>query len=57
VVLAVVELLIRWIHLPKLSRMLGVRLDLQPVQMSGEPLRASDLTRREFRQARIALAD
>src|SRR5262245_57439252 len=30
VVLLVVELLIRWIPLPRLSRVLGVRLDLSP---------------------------
>ena len=35
VVMVVVELLIRWVRLPRLSRMLGVRLDLEPVQMSG----------------------
>ena len=54
VVMVIVELLIRWVRLPRLSRMLGVRLDLGPVQMSGRPLRESDLTRRELRQARIA---
>ena len=54
VVLVVVELLIRWVRLPRLSRMLGVRLDLAPVRMDGEPLRESDLTPRELRQARIA---
>jgi Transglutaminase-like superfamily len=53
VVMVVVELLIRWVRLPKLSRMLGVRLDLEPVQMSGEPLREADLTCSELRQVHI----
>jgi hypothetical protein len=33
-VLLVVELLIRWVPLPRLSRMLGVRLDLSPAPVA-----------------------
>jgi hypothetical protein len=52
--LLVIESLIRWIRLPRLSRMLGIRLDLQPTQMDGDPVRAADLNGRELRQVRFA---
>lgn len=50
VVLAVVELLVRWVPLPRLSRLVGVRVDLGPAPAAAEPLASSDLPLRERRQ-------
>jgi Transglutaminase-like superfamily len=51
-VLAVVELLIRWVSLPRLSRMLGVRVNLQPSRPGAERMRFGELPARARRQLR-----
>jgi Transglutaminase-like superfamily len=51
-VLAVVELLIRWVSLPRLSRMLGVRVNLQPSPPGAERMRMGELPARARRQLR-----
>ena len=52
-VLIVVELLIRWVRLPKLSRLLGVRLDLTPSAPPPEP-GTIELSERSARRLRSA---
>jgi len=42
-VLGVVELLIRWVPLPRLSRLLGVRVDLGPTTRTVAPLDIAEL--------------
>jgi hypothetical protein len=54
VVLAVVELLIRWIPLPRLSRLLGVRVDLAPPRDSVAELQMTELSPRAQRELRCA---
>jgi hypothetical protein len=52
VVLALVELMIRSVTLPRLSRMLGVRLDLEPGPHDVEPLPLTTLAPSRRRQLR-----
>jgi transglutaminase superfamily protein len=52
VVIVVVELLVRWVTLPRLSRLLGVRLNLAPAPAGAERLRVKDLPPRAARQVR-----
>jgi hypothetical protein len=49
-VLVVVELLIRWVPLPRLSRMLGVRVNLQPGRADAERVRVDELPAHARRQ-------
>ncbi len=49
-VLVVVELLIRWVPLPRLSRMLGVGVNLQPGRADAERMRVDELPARARRQ-------
>jgi hypothetical protein len=51
-VLIVVELLIRWVPLPRLSRMLGVEVNLQPARSEAEQLPVGELPARARRQLR-----
>jgi hypothetical protein len=51
-VLIVVELLIRWVPLPRLSRMLGVGVNLQPARSDTEQLPVGELPARVRRQLR-----
>ncbi len=51
-VLAVVEMLIRWVSLPRLSRMLGIRVNLAPVRSELEQFRIDELSPRDRRQLR-----
>jgi hypothetical protein len=51
-VIAVVEALVRWVPLPRLSRLFGVPLDLGPGRPGSDPLRASDLAPRAARELR-----
>jgi hypothetical protein len=53
-VLVVVEAVIRWIPLPRLSRMLGIRLNLAPPSVDAEQFSADSLTSRDRRQLRCA---
>ncbi len=50
--IVVVELLVRWVKLPRLSRMLGVRLNLEPAPAGVERIRVRDLPPRAARQVR-----
>jgi hypothetical protein len=52
IVLVVVEASIRWVPLPRLSRLLGVRLNLAPVEPDTEPMRPAELPPRARRQLR-----
>ena len=49
-VLAAVEALIRWVPLPRLSRMLGLRVNLDPVGADREPMSFTELPPRSQRQ-------
>lgn len=49
-VLGVVELLVRWVSLPRLSRVLGVTIDLRPGRVGLEQLRPEELPERARRQ-------
>ena len=54
-VLAVVELLIRWVPLPRLSRLLGVKVNLQPARSDAAQLPVDELptpSRRRLRCTR-----
>ena len=51
-VLLVVELLIRWVRLPRLSRLLGVRVTLEPPAPGAEQLSIEDLPSSARRQLR-----
>ena len=51
-VLAVVELLIRWVPLPRLSRLLGVKVNLQPVRSDAAQLPVDELPARSRRRLR-----
>jgi hypothetical protein len=51
-VLVVVELLIRWVSLPRLSRMLGVRVNLAPVRPEVAPFPIEELPARDRRRLR-----
>jgi hypothetical protein len=51
-ILIVVELLIRWISLPRLSRTLGVEVNLQPARSDAEQLLVGELPERARRQLR-----
>jgi transglutaminase superfamily protein len=51
-VLAVVELLIRWVPLPRLSRILGVEVSLEPVGSNPRQLPVAELPTRARRQLR-----
>jgi Transglutaminase-like superfamily len=51
-VLVVVEMLVRWMGLPRLSRLLGVRLNLAPTRLGVERIRVRDLPARSARQVR-----
>jgi hypothetical protein len=51
-VLAIVELLIRWLPLPRLSRMLGVRLNLDRPDVRTVRMRLGELPPRARRQVR-----
>jgi hypothetical protein len=51
-VIVVVELLVRWVSLPRLCRLLGVRLNLEPPPGTVERLRVKDLPPRAARQVR-----
>jgi hypothetical protein len=51
-VLVLVEALIRWIPLPRLSRMLGIRVNLAPPPTDVEQLPVDALTARDRRQLR-----
>ncbi|HSB85446.1 MAG TPA: lasso peptide biosynthesis B2 protein [Ilumatobacteraceae bacterium] len=50
VVLAAVEVLVRWVSLPRLSRVLGVRVDIQPPRADAVQLPVDALSRRAQRQ-------
>jgi Transglutaminase-like superfamily len=52
VVIVVVEVLIRWVSLPRLSRLLGVPVDLRPRQDQREQLPLGELPDRARRQLR-----
>lgn len=54
VVLVAVELLIRWVPLPRLTRMLGLRISLEPVRPDAERLHPADLSPLAVRQLRCA---
>jgi hypothetical protein len=54
IMMVIVELLIRWVRLARLSHLLGVRLDLESVRVDGEMLPPSELTLRERRQLQSA---
>jgi hypothetical protein len=51
-VIVVVELLIRWMPLPRLSRLLGVRLDLRPRPVGAAVMACGDLPAGALRQLR-----
>jgi hypothetical protein len=51
-VLALVETLIRWVSLPRLSRLLGVRLDLEPARADAQQVRPDGLPPLARRQLR-----
>jgi Transglutaminase-like superfamily len=51
-VILVVELLIRWVPLPRLCRLLGVRVNLAPARPDVEPMRMAELPPRARRQLR-----
>jgi hypothetical protein len=53
-VLGFVEGVIRWVALPRLSRMLGVRLDWSPRHGDADPMRLGELPPRARRQIRCA---
>ncbi len=52
IVISTVELLIRWVPLPRLSTLLGVRVNLAPVGASVEQLPITELSPRARRQLR-----
>jgi Transglutaminase-like superfamily len=52
VVLVVVESLVRWVSLPRLSRMLGVRVNLAPSRLDLQQIDLTDLPARARRQLR-----
>ena len=52
VVLLVVEALIRWVPLSRLSRLLGLRVDLTPPEPDAVPMAVSELPPRAQRQIR-----
>jgi len=54
-VLMFVEALIRWVPLPRLSRMLGVRVNVGPAASNGEQLPVDRLTDRDRRQLRCTV--
>ncbi len=54
-VLMFVEALIRWIPLPRLSRMLGVRVNVGPAARNVEQLPVDALTDRDRRQLRCTM--
>lgn len=54
VLLAFVELVIRWMPLPRLAALLGVRLDLTPPGGPATPLAASELAPAERRRLELA---
>ena len=49
-VLIAVELLIRWVPLPRLSRLLGVRINLEPARADAVRMRVDELPARARRQ-------
>jgi Transglutaminase-like superfamily len=51
-VLAVVEVLIRWVSLPRLSRLLGVHVNLGPSRTDVDPLPVTALPEQARRQLR-----
>jgi Transglutaminase-like superfamily len=51
-VMVVVEMLIRWVPLPRLSRLLGLRVNLAPARPAVEQMRATELPARAGRQLR-----
>ena len=51
-VIVVVELLVRWVSLPRLSRLLSVRLNLAPAPPDVDRIRVRDLPARAARQVR-----
>lgn len=53
-VLLVVEVLVRWVPLPRLAALLGVRLDLRPPDPSAEPVMGAELDPRVRRRLRAA---
>ena len=53
-VLIVVEILIRWVPLPRLARLLGVRLDLEPPLPASPVMSAAELSEHDRRQLRGA---
>ena len=53
-VITVVEVLIRWVSLPKLSRLLGVPVNLEPGRPDVERLSVGELSQRTRRQLRCA---
>lgn len=55
VILAVVEALVRWVRLPRLSHMLGCRIDLGPRTATVVALPLSELPRRGRRDVRCAV--
>ena len=55
-VIAAVEALIRWVPLPRLSALFGVRLNLAPVEAPAEQLALSELSPRARRQVRARAA-
>jgi hypothetical protein len=52
IVLAVVELLIRWVPLPRLSRLLGLRVDLTPGSPGAQQMHLAELPPHAQRQLR-----
>jgi hypothetical protein len=51
-VITLVELTIRWVPLPRLSRLLGVRVNLAPAPAEAEPLSFTELSPTARRQVR-----
>jgi hypothetical protein len=54
VVITVVEMLIRWVPLPRLCRMLGLRVNLEPARPDVDQLHESELSPHAERQLRCA---
>jgi hypothetical protein len=50
VIITVVELTVRWVPLPRLSRLLGIRVNLAPAPADAEPLSLAELSPTARRQ-------
>jgi hypothetical protein len=51
-IIVVVELVIRWVALPRLTRLLGVRIDMEPARPDVEQLPVEELSARAQRELR-----